>query len=91
AFDTLMGAMKRSMENDPHSGTFSSGLEFDLEKMEAIDTKDQFVAYISGLDYELLGPPGTQFSYSNDSFALLGVIIERVSDISYEQFVKENI
>ena len=91
AFDTLMGAMKRSMENDPHSGTFSSGLEFDLDKMEAIDTKDQFVAYISGLDYELLGPPGTQFSYSNDSFALLGVIIERVSEISYEQFVKENI
>ncbi|MGG1663419.1 serine hydrolase [Brevibacillus sp. NRS-1366] len=91
AFDTLMGAMKRSMENDPESGSFSSGLEFDLEKMEAIDTKDQFVTYISGLDYELLGPPGTQFSYSNDSYALLGVIIERVSEILYEQFVKENI
>lgn len=91
AFDTLMGAMKRSMENDPHSGSFSSGLEFDLDKMEPIDTKDQFVAYISGIDYELLGPPGTQFSYSNDSYALLGVIIERVSGISYEQFVKDNI
>lgn len=89
--DTLVGAMKRSMEDDASNRTFSSGFQWDLEKHESIDSKEELISYLGRLDYELLSPPGSQFSYSNDSYALLGLIIERVSKIPYEQFIKENI
>jgi CubicO group peptidase (beta-lactamase class C family) len=36
-------------------------------------------------------PAGEQFSYSNSGYALLGYLIERISGLSYEQFVAENI
>jgi len=56
-----------------------------------IDTYEDLMRVIASLDVELLGPPGTEFSYSNDCFALLGAIIERVSGKSYEAYVKEHI
>lgn len=89
--DTLVGAMKRSIVEGEDIKSFSSGLEFDLEKAEEINTKEEFMAYIGKLNYEFLGAPGTEFSYSNDSYAMLGLIIERVSGISYEQFVQDHI
>lgn len=89
--DTLVGAMKKSIAETEDIKTFSSGLDFDLEKAEEINTKEEFMAYIGKLDYEFLGPPGTEFSYSNDSYAMLGLIIERVSGLSYEQFVHDHI
>jgi CubicO group peptidase (beta-lactamase class C family) len=36
-------------------------------------------------------PPNTVFSYSNLATALLGVIIERVSGLSYQDYVEQNI
>lgn len=35
--------------------------------------------------------PGERFEYSNSNYALLGYIIEKVSNMKYEDFVKENI
>src|SRR5699024_3560852 len=35
--------------------------------------------------------PGEKFSYSNTGYALLGLIIERVSEKTYGEFLKENI
>jgi len=35
--------------------------------------------------------PGAKYSYSNSGYALLGYIIEKVSRMSYEQYLKENI
>ncbi|GED57281.1 serine hydrolase [Brevibacillus formosus] len=89
--DTLMGAMKRSIVEGDDVKSSSSGLEFDLDKAEEINTKEEFMAYIGKLNYEFLGAPGTEFSYSNDSYAMLGLIIERVSGKSYEQFVQDHI
>ncbi|WP_442598885.1 serine hydrolase domain-containing protein [Neobacillus sp. D3-1R] len=39
------------------------------------------------LDFE----PGKKFSYSNSNYILLGLIIEKVSGIPYEQFLEKNI
>ncbi|GEC92706.1 serine hydrolase domain-containing protein [Brevibacillus brevis] len=89
--DTLMGAMKRSIVEGGDVLSSSSGLDIDLDRAEEINTKEEFMAYIGKLDYEFLGAPGTEFSYSNDSYAMLGLIIERVSGISYEQFVQDHI
>ena len=41
----------------------------------------------SALNFE----PGSQFSYSNSGYFLLGVIIENVSGVSYEQLLTKNI
>jgi len=35
--------------------------------------------------------PGERYSYSNSGFVLLGLVIEAVSGIPYQQFVKDNI
>ncbi|MDF2682345.1 MAG: hypothetical protein K0R47_3535 [Brevibacillus sp.] len=86
---SLYYAMRRSMEIDP--ALEETGSKFDLTTHEPIDTYEQLMAFIEGLDFELLGEPGTEFSYSNDGYALLGAIIERVSGKSYESFLKEHL
>ncbi len=49
------------------------------------------MSYIEKLPFELLGPAGTEFSYSNEAFGLLGAIVERVSGKTYEAYVQEHI
>ena len=43
------------------------------------------------LDTELAFTPGAQISYSNAGYNLLGKIIEKVSGMSYEKYLQENI
>lgn len=40
---------------------------------------------------ELKSMPGTEYSYSNVNYNLLGVIIENVTGISYREYMEENI
>lgn len=35
--------------------------------------------------------PGTQFSYSNSAFDILGIVISRASNMSFSQFIESNI
>jgi len=86
---TLYYAMRRSMEIDPAVQDNQSSV--DLTAHEPIDTYEQLMAFIADLDVELLGEPGTEFSYSNDGYSLLGAIIERVSGQSYESYLKEHV
>lgn len=65
-----------------------------LEKMgptEPIDTGEELMAFIAALDFEPLGVPGTRFSYSNDAYGLLGLIIERVSGLSLGEYLTQRI
>ncbi|PLR79840.1 hypothetical protein CVD25_09690 [Bacillus canaveralius] len=87
---SLFYAMKRSMDIDPHADKYP-GLDIEKKDHEPIDTYDQLMEFIANQEFELLGAPGTHFSYSNDAYALLGTIIERVSGISYEQYVYDHI
>lgn len=48
-------------------------------------TVDERVRSIAG--YDLISAPGTEFHYSNLNYAVLGLIIEEVSGISYGQHV----
>ncbi len=36
-------------------------------------------------------PPGTKFNYNNTGYVMLGAIIEKVSGLSYADFIKKNI
>jgi len=56
-----------------------------------IDTYEQLMEYLRTTRYELLGPPGKYFSYSNEAFGLLGAVIERVSGRHLESFLEEEI
>lgn len=50
-----------------------------------------FVNLFNELRPEMESEPGEKFSYSNTGYALLGLIIERVSEKTYGEFLKENI
>ncbi|WP_096435175.1 serine hydrolase domain-containing protein [Alteribacter populi] len=85
---SLYFAMKRSMENDP---SVTDKQQARLKEHDPIDHYHHLIAFISELEFDLLGEPGTEFSYSNDAYALLGAIIERVSGLPYDEYVTEYI
>ncbi|MDN4524039.1 serine hydrolase domain-containing protein [Fictibacillus fluitans] len=91
---TLYGAMKKSlliaMNPEVDSRKENSLVTF-LEKFPEIETYSELLDAISNDTFTLLGPPGAQFSYSNDGYALLGAIVERTSGIKYEHYVKSSI
>ena len=49
----------------------------------------QVIEYLRGC--ALAFPPNTVFSYSNLATSLMGVIIERVSGISYQEYIEQNL
>jgi CubicO group peptidase (beta-lactamase class C family) len=85
---SLYHAMARTMENDP---SVSDEQKERIKEHDPIDNYDQLMRFIGNLEFDILGEPGTQFSYSNDGYALLGAIIERVSGTPYDVYVTENI
>lgn len=87
---THVFARKRSIDKDPSAKDY---LDLDLVNNtgSAIDTYEDMFDFIARLNYKPLGSPGTSFSYSNDSYGLLGVIISRASGQSYEDYVSEHI
>ncbi|ALX49073.1 serine hydrolase domain-containing protein [Lentibacillus amyloliquefaciens] len=89
--NTLFYANKQSMERD---GSFDLqvklGVPLDREQ-DSIDTYDDLINYLNTIQFVPLDRPGRSFSYSNDGYALLGIIIERVSGQSYERYIETNI
>lgn len=59
----------------------------DIEKTEL--TPDQLIALFK--DESLDFPCGEQYSYSDSGYALLGLLIERLSGITYEKFITQNL
>lgn len=78
-----------------HLLTHTSGLP-DLRKVQ-----EEFEFYLSAKDAEnwapimhaddLLFEPGTQYDYSNPAFNALALIIEQLSDMSWQQFIATRI
>ena len=87
---THVFARKRSIDQDPSAKDY---LDLDLVQNagDAIDTYDDMFDFIAALDFQPLDQPGQSFSYSNDSYGLLGVIIARASGQSYEEYVSDHI
>src|SRR5699024_6969141 len=74
---TLFGELKKSMEADPDVAETkeekekTKKLKEYLADLSPVETKEELLEEISNAEYEFLGEPGEQFSYSNDCFALL--------------------
>lgn len=88
---TLFYANKESIQKDPAAQDYP-GVDFiNVKDDKPLDTYAQLLEFIGELEFELLGEPGEEFSYSNDSYALLGAIIDRVSGKTYEQYLKDHL
>lgn len=82
-------ARKRSIDQDPTAKDYG----LDLTKIigEPVDTDVELMAAIAALPDKVLADPGKAFSYSNEGYGVLGAIIKRVSGVTFETFVEENI
>lgn len=92
---TLFSAMRNSMNKDPKfedeksEQPVEAGKE--VKELPVVDTYEELMDSIAKEEYTLFGAPGTEFSYSNDCYALLGAIIERVGGMPYEQYMRDYI
>lgn len=86
---THVFARKRSIDQDPSAKDY--GLDLTDNEGDPIDTFDELIDYLANAEYEMLGEPGTEYSYSNDTYGLLGAIIEKVSGKMYEDYIHDHI
>lgn len=71
-----------------HLLTHSSGLPHGFGLYQTVTSKQLIEEAMSA---ELKFTPGTQYSYSNAGYSLLGIIIEKVSGVPYEAYLQKNI
>jgi CubicO group peptidase (beta-lactamase class C family) len=58
-----------------------------MERMEHFNQFHDHFTYFREFEIKLLGPPGKYFSYCNDTFLLLGAIIEKVTGQLFRQYI----
>ena len=77
----------------------SSGLP-ELDATHAANDKNSFIPMSSNKDFllfinratsEQYDAPGNVFMYNNDMYTCLGLIVEKVSNMKYEDYIRENI
>jgi len=52
---------------------------------------DDYMLHVNGAAGEVAAEPGKRYFYYNSGFALLGEVVERVSGVTYENYVREKI
>jgi CubicO group peptidase (beta-lactamase class C family) len=80
-----------------HLLTHTSGLpeymdfpEKDFNQKEPL-SNTQLESYIERVKPKILCKPGMRFKYINTNYALLALIVEKITDISFENFVRKEI
>jgi CubicO group peptidase (beta-lactamase class C family) len=56
-----------------------------------IERFEDLLSFLAEYPYRVLAAPGERFSYSNEGYSLLGLVIERVAGMPYARFVAERI
>jgi len=69
--------------------THSSGIAHEADNVPTGATRGEHIANI--LRLALQSEPGTRYSYSNAGFDILAAIIERVSGLTFESYVHDNL
>jgi len=62
-----------------------------MRRRQDITTFEEHLEFLAQQEYELLGQPGEYLSYCNDTFLLLGAIIERLTGRIYRKYMTSNI
>ena len=88
----LLHARAASMQRDPDVERLA-GMELppDFASMKTISTYEELLELMAEIDFDLLGPPGRYFSYSNEGYALLQGIVERASGRSFISYLREHV
>jgi CubicO group peptidase (beta-lactamase class C family) len=77
-----------------HLLTHTSGLA-DYEDLipegTTVPVRDKQVLELLKTQHDTVFPPGSRFSYSNSGYATLALVVEKVSGMSFAQFLKQNI
>jgi CubicO group peptidase (beta-lactamase class C family) len=73
-----------------HLLSHSTGIS-SLVRKEELNTFSQHINYFNSKTYDVFGNPGEYFSYNNDTFLLLGAIIEKVTEKLFRRFMTEQI
>ncbi len=87
---SLVGVDDMSKIKIHHLLTHTTGLA-PMFRREELKKLKHHIAYLSEKEYERLGEPGSYFSYCNDTFLLLGAIIEKYTGKLYRRHVTESI
>ena len=62
-----------------------------MRRRQDIATFAEHLEFLASEEYELLGTPGDYLSYCNDTFLLLGAIIERLTGRIYRKYMTPNL
>ncbi|WP_223592493.1 serine hydrolase domain-containing protein [Neobacillus bataviensis] len=73
-----------------HLLTHTTGLA-PIRRREELNRFQEHLAYLAEYPHPILGKPGEYLSYCNDSFLLLGAIIERVTGRLFRRFITEEL
>lgn len=87
----LKHALRESLDVQDVEQLRQQGIWDDVKRGPAMRNAEDLMDFLAGYEESPLGRPGQVFSYSNDGYALLGAIIERVSDRTYEEFVRRDL
>jgi CubicO group peptidase (beta-lactamase class C family) len=74
------------------------GADVEILRLVGVDEKwvpfssfEDLMLHVNGAKDEVAAEPGSRFFYLNEGYELLGMIIERVSQMRYEYYVRDNI
>ena len=74
-----------------YAETFLDGALYVDDVWLPVATADDIITFAQDAEKWAFTSPGKRFFYSNTGYVLLGKIISKVSGMSYEEYVKENI
>ncbi len=61
------------------------------KKEDRVPSNDEIVRFVLETKAEPYGAPGEKFEYSNTGYNLLALIVERLSGVPFEEFLRKNI
>jgi CubicO group peptidase (beta-lactamase class C family) len=62
-----------------------------LQEEDAVFNSDEFINEVLQTHSKLKCAPGDKFSYSNLNYLMLGKVIEKISAMSYREYIQQNI
>jgi CubicO group peptidase (beta-lactamase class C family) len=72
----------------PDYGIFEAAIR---EQPEKVITNADVIPYLRSWNQPLIFKPGDKWQYSNLNFCLLALLVEKVSGVSFEDFVREKV
>lgn len=88
--DFCIQDMDRQSIKIHHLLTHSTGLA-PIRRREELNQFHEHLTYLAEIKHNILGKPGEYLSYCNDTFLLLGAIIERITGRLYRRYITEEL